>query len=114
MWIIPAKDIKCEQENRCRLAFYICNMLFQIELGRIKQYIDMNNREKNISIPALMVILIFLIVCPLVMIFAKAVVTDGHLDISMAVQTLKNSSNLKMIGNMCKKTLKKLAIHHKL
>ena len=99
MWIIPAKDIKCEQENRCRLAFYICNMLFQIELGRIKQYIDMNNREKNISVPALMVILIFLIVCPLVMIFAKAVVTDGHLDISMAVQTLKNSSNLKMIGN---------------
>lgn len=59
----------------------------------------MNNTTKKLGVPVLLAILVVLIVCPLVMIFAKAVITDGHLDMTLAAQTLKNSDNLKMIGN---------------
>ena len=41
----------------------------------------------------------FLIVCPLVMIFARAVITDGRLGFSTAWQTLCESENAVMIGN---------------
>lgn len=41
----------------------------------------------------------FLIVCPLVMIFARAVITDGRLSFSTAWQTLCESENAVMIGN---------------
>ena len=59
----------------------------------------MNNTTKKLGVPVLLAILVVLIVCPLVMIFAKAVITDGNLDMTLAAQTLKNSDNLKMIGN---------------
>lgn len=42
---------------------------------------------------------IFLIVCPVGMIFAKAVMQNGRLDFSPAVQTLLNPENAHMIGN---------------
>ena len=60
---------------------------------------NMNNTTKKLGVPVLLAILVVLIVCPLVMIFAKAVITDGNLDMTLAAQTLKNSDNLKMIGN---------------
>ena len=44
-------------------------------------------------------VLIFLIVCPVGMIFAKAVMQNGRLDFSPAVQTLLNPENAHMIGN---------------
>lgn len=44
-------------------------------------------------------ILCFLIVCPLIMIFAKAVITDGRLDFYFAWQTLTESENAVMIGS---------------
>ena len=47
----------------------------------------------------LAVVLIFLIVCPVGMIFAKAVMQNGRLDFSPAVQTLLNPENAHMIGN---------------
>lgn len=59
----------------------------------------MKKRTKNISMPVLMIILIFLIVCPLIMIFARAVVIDGHFSMSVLRETLQDKENLKMIGN---------------
>jgi len=58
-----------------------------------------NNLKERIPLILLAVLLCFLIVCPLVMIFARAVITDGRLDFLSAWQTLKAEQNLKMIGN---------------
>lgn len=60
----------------------------------------MNIRHKT-RLPLLLLaaILCFLIVCPLIMIFAKAVITDGRLDFYSAWQTLTESENAVMIGN---------------
>lgn len=55
--------------------------------------------KKNILLLVLTVCLGFLIVCPLVMIFAKAVITDGRLDLYTVWQTLAQSENARMIGN---------------
>ncbi len=43
--------------------------------------------------------LVFLIVCPVVSIFAKAVIRDGRLDFYSAVQTLLQTENVSMIAN---------------
>ena len=60
----------------------------------------MNIRRKTrLSLLVLAAILCFLIVCPLIMIFAKAVITDGRLDFYSAWQTLTESENAVMIGN---------------
>ncbi len=58
-----------------------------------------NNLKKHILLILPAVLLCFLIVCPLVMIFAKAVITDGRLDFWSAWQTLKTNQNLTMIRN---------------
>ena len=60
----------------------------------------MNIRHKT-RLPLLLLaaILCFLIVCPLIMIFAKAVITDGRLDFYCAWQTLTESENAVMIGS---------------
>ena len=60
----------------------------------------MNIRRKT-RLPLLLLAatLCFLIVCPLIMIFAKAVITDGRLDFYSAWQTLTESENAVMIGN---------------
>ncbi len=58
-----------------------------------------NNSKKRIPLILLAALLCFLIVCPLIMIFAKAVITDGRFDFLSAWQTLKAEENLGMIGN---------------
>lgn len=55
--------------------------------------------QKNFMLAILAAILIFLIVCPIATIFAKAVIVDGRLDLYHTWQTLGNSENIKMIGN---------------
>ena len=53
------------------------------------------------SVPPLLLtaLLLFLIVCPLLSVLAKAVITDGRLDFYAAWQTLRESENAVMIGN---------------
>lgn len=55
--------------------------------------------RKNLPLYCLAGVLCFLIVCPLLMIFARAVILDGRLAFSAAWQTLKQSENAVMIGN---------------
>lgn len=55
--------------------------------------------RKHMPILILAVVLFLLIVCPLIMILAKAVIFDGRLDLYNAWQTLRKSDNLQMIGN---------------
>ena len=55
--------------------------------------------KKNIPLIIIAVVLLVLIVCPLIMIFAKAVIRDGRLDFVAAWQTLAESENAKMILN---------------
>lgn len=55
--------------------------------------------KQNLPLIFLTLVLFFLIICPLLMIFAKAVILDGRLDFSMAVQTLKDNENVVMIAN---------------
>lgn len=55
--------------------------------------------EKNLLLTVLAAMLIALIVCPLIMIFARAVMSDGRLDWYQAGQTLIKQENLVMIGN---------------
>ena len=57
------------------------------------------NRKADLPLLLLAVVLIFLIVCPVGMNFAKAVMQNGRLDFSPAVQTLLNPENAHMIGN---------------
>lgn len=55
--------------------------------------------KKQLPLALLAAVLCFLIVCPLIMIFAKAVIADGRLDFYSAWQTLTESENAVMIGN---------------
>lgn len=57
------------------------------------------NFKQHLPLLSLALLLFVLIVCPLIMIFSKAVVVDGRLDLSMAWQTLTESKNARMIGN---------------
>lgn len=54
-------------------------------------------RKKYVVLFALALLLFFLIVCPLIMIFARAVIVDGRLDFNTAWQTLSESKNVSMI-----------------
>lgn len=56
-------------------------------------------KQKNFLPVILTAVLIFLIVCPVVMIFARAVIVDGRLDLYHAWHTLRSSENVVMIGN---------------
>lgn len=55
--------------------------------------------KKQLPMIVFSVLLIFLIVCPLLTIFAKAVMTDGRFQLGVVWQTLCESQNAKMIGN---------------
>lgn len=55
--------------------------------------------KKQIPLIILAAALFFLIVCPLITIFAKAVIRDGRLDFVTAWQTLTESENAQMIFN---------------
>ena len=57
------------------------------------------NRKADLPLLLLAVVLIFLIVCPVGMIFAKAVIYDGRLDLYRTWQTLSQSENAQMIAN---------------
>lgn len=58
-----------------------------------------NTLKNNWMLIALLILLIFLILCPLFSIFQKAVVRDGKLDFYQAWQTIRTSENLKTITN---------------
>ena len=47
----------------------------------------------------LIAVLAFMILCPLISIFAEAIFQDGHFSISNAVATITESENAKMIGS---------------
>lgn len=55
--------------------------------------------KKRIPLIIIAAVLLFLIVCPLIMIFAEAVIRDGSLDFAAAWQTLAESENAQMILN---------------
>lgn len=55
--------------------------------------------KKYIPLIIIAAVLLVLIVCPLIMIFAEAVIKDGSLDFASAWQTLAESENLQMILN---------------
>lgn len=55
--------------------------------------------KKQVPMIVLSALLFFLIVCPLLTIFAKAVMTDGRFQLGVVWQTLCESQNAKMIGN---------------
>lgn len=62
----------------------------------------MNKTDKDQNhfvLIGLAVVLVFLIVCPIAAIFAKAVIVDGRLDLYHAWNILKNTENVTMIGN---------------
>ena len=55
--------------------------------------------KKYLPLIIIAAVLIFLIVCPLAMIFLRAVIRDGRLDFVTAWQTLTESDNAQMIFN---------------
>ncbi len=59
----------------------------------------MTDTKKRFPLFILAVILFFLILCPLITIFVRAVITDGRLDFGSAWQTLTESKNAEMIFN---------------
>lgn len=62
----------------------------------------MNKTDKDQNhfvLIGLAVVLVFLIVCPIPAIFAKAVIVDGRLDLYHAWNILRNTENVTMIGN---------------
>ena len=59
----------------------------------------MTDTKKRFPLFILAVILFFLILCPLITIFVRAVITDGRLDLGSAWQTLTESKNAEMIFN---------------
>ncbi|MGN0598851.1 MAG: ABC transporter permease [Oscillospiraceae bacterium] len=59
----------------------------------------MTGTKKRFPLILLAAILFFLILCPLITIFLKAVITDGRLDFGSAWQTLTEDKNAKMILN---------------
>ena len=55
--------------------------------------------KKYIPLIIIAAALLVLIVCPLIMIFAEAVIKDGSLDFAAAWETFAESENLQMILN---------------
>ena len=57
------------------------------------------NLKSKLSVAFLLILLAGLILCPLIAVFAKAVVVDGRLDLNKVRETLANADNLKTISN---------------
>ncbi len=55
--------------------------------------------KKHLPLALLLVLLIGLILCPLITVFAKAVIIDGRLDLYQAWQTIASSENVQTICN---------------
>ena len=58
-----------------------------------------NGSKRRVSLAVLAVILLVLIVCPLISVFARAVIRDGRPDLAAAWAALCEDGNLRMIGN---------------
>ena len=56
-------------------------------------------RKKDLPLALLLVLLTGLILCPLITVFAKAVITDGRLDLVQEWQTIASPENVQTIGN---------------
>lgn len=57
------------------------------------------NLKKNLPLILLLVLLTGLILCPLITVFAKAVIVDGRLDLYQAWRTVASAENLQTVGN---------------
>ena len=57
------------------------------------------NLRRNLPRVFLLALLTGLIVCPLITVFAKAVIVDGRLDLVQAWQTIASPENVQTIGN---------------
>ena len=57
------------------------------------------NLKKNLPLALLLVLLIGLILCPLITVFAKAVIVDGRLDLYQAWKTIASPENVQTICN---------------
>jgi len=55
--------------------------------------------KEHLPLVLLGIVLVFLIVCPLLMIFIRAIIIDGRFDFMSAWQTLIEGENIKMITN---------------
>lgn len=55
--------------------------------------------KKNLPSALLLILLAVLILCPLIMVFAKAIVNDGRLDLYQAWENIVNPDNLETIRN---------------
>jgi iron(III) transport system permease protein len=55
--------------------------------------------KKNLPTVLLLILLIGLILCPLITVFAKAVIVDGRLDLYQGWQAIANADNLETICN---------------
>ena len=60
------------------------------------------NWKTNLVNIVLLIVLFALIICPLLSVFAKAIITDGHLDIYNALSIISNSDNIETIINSLK------------
>lgn len=57
------------------------------------------NLKKNLPLMLLSVLLIGLILCPLITVFAKAVIVDGRLDLYQAWKTIASAENVQTVCN---------------
>lgn len=57
------------------------------------------NLKKNLPLILLLALLTGLILCPLITVFAKAVITDGRLDLYQAWRTITNTENVQTVCN---------------
>ena len=55
--------------------------------------------KKSLPLALLLVLLTGLILCPLITVFAKAVIVDGRLDLYQAWQTIASSENVQTVCN---------------
>ena len=55
--------------------------------------------KKSLPLALLLVLLTGLILCPLITVFAKAVIVDGRLDLYQAWQTIASAENVQTICN---------------
>ena len=53
--------------------------------------------KKSLPLALLLVLLTGLILCPLITVFAKAVIVDGRLDLYQAWQTIASAENVQTI-----------------
>lgn len=55
--------------------------------------------KKNLPLVVLLIVLIFLVICPLISVFARAVINNGRLDLYSVWQTITEKENARIIGN---------------